>query len=289
MTHNTEALRILRAAGDKRDDDLNLGETALALAAFEKADIDLRPYQRHLDLMAAQLREKGDLRRAEEQLDALRTIIVTLHSYSGDSAYEEDPRANNLMDVVDRRQGSPLTLGLLYLHLAAQRGWAMTGLDLCGHFLLRLSASDGYVIFDPFRAGQKCQIEEASGLFAEEDEEDEDIALLESLSETTPLDIASDLLKPLSSRALLLRLQHTVKRRLMDQNRLDSAITTIQSMILFAPREQGLWKELGYMQAERGHLRAAINALEVVKDLLADPAPLQQTDIMLRELRWRLN
>lgn len=289
MTHNPEALHILRQAGDKKDDALNFGETALALSAFEKAGVELAPYRKHLEMLAEEVREEGAIQHAEGQIEALRRVLVIKHKYQGDDDYEEDPRSNSLIDLIDRKRGSPLALGVLYIHVARTLGWAMTGLDLCGHFLLRLSAQDGSIILDPFRSGQTCQIEEASDLLFEDEEEDAELDLMESITETTPLDLTSDVLKPLSARALLLRLQHAVKKRLIDQNRVDTAITTLQGMILFAPRCQDLWKELGYLQAERGHLRAAINALEVVKDLVSDPAPQKQTDVVLRELRWRLN
>jgi regulator of sirC expression with transglutaminase-like and TPR domain len=113
--------------------------------------------------------------------------------------------------------------------------------------------------------------------------------LTEFFEESRVIDIASEILRPLDKREVLLRLQHHVKRRQLAQDRVDAAITTLQGMILFAPRRDELWKELGYLQAERGHIRAAITALEVVRDLSEDPAPLQQTDGIIRELRWRLN
>ncbi|MGE4350698.1 MAG: tetratricopeptide repeat protein [Bdellovibrionales bacterium] len=285
MSTQSEALRILRHAGEMKDNSLNLGLCALALASMEKQDTKIDPYRDHLDALVEQAKAAGPAKKLDDQLTILRRILVVQHKYQGDDNHLDDARATNLMDVIDRKQGSPVALGLLYLHLAAELGWAMTGLDLSGHFLLRLSAQDGQVVLDPFRAGQTCQIEEADSFFMEEDgtffeDDPEDRKLL---------DLSSELLRPLTRREILLRLQHAVKRRHLSQDRIDPAISTLQRMILFAPRQQDLWKELGYLQAERGHLRAAITALEVVKDLVADPVPLQQTDVMLRELRWRLN
>jgi len=290
MTHNPEALHILRRAGDEKDDAINFGETALALAAFEKSEVEITPYRNHLDSLIDQVKKECkyvSVKQAEDQLEALRKVLVIKHEYKGDESFEEDPRSNNLMEVIDRKCGSPIALGILYLHVARALGWAMTGLDLCGHFLLRLSAQDGQIIIDPFRSGQVCQIEEASDILFDED--DEEINFIEALKKTSPVNLSSDILKPVSARSLLLKLQHAVKKRLIDQNRIDTSITTLHGMILFAPRRHDLWKELGYLQAERGHLRAAINALEVVKDLAEDPLPGKQTDVVLKELRWRLN
>ena len=287
MNTQQEALRILRRTGEIADSAINLGEAALALAALEKQSVKLDSYREHLALLVEQAKAAGPAKKLDDQLNTLRRVLVVQNKYQGDDGYSEDARSHNLMDVIDRKRGSPVALGLIYLHLAAEMGWAMTGLDLSGHFLLRLSAQDGQVILDPFRAGQTCQIEEAGEYFLE----DEDIRdLLEDDTEKpTLLDLSSELLHPLSKRDILLRLQHSVKRRYLSQDRVDAAISTLQSMILFAPRHQDLWRELGYLQAERGHIRAAITALEVVRDLVADPVPLQQADVMLRELRWRLN
>lgn len=284
MTHNQESLRILRRAGELPDSALNLGETALALAAFERPDVKMEVYRQHLALLVEQVKACGASLRVEDQLNALRRVMVVQNKYQGDDTHREEKGASNLMDVIDRRCGSPMMLGVLYLHVAHCLGWAMTGIDLSGHFLLRLSAADGQVVFDPFRSGQTCQIEEAAGELL-----DEDVDGFDRLTQTKPLDLGSELLHPLSSRELLLEIQHGVKNRLLAASELDAAIAVLQGMILFAPRQQVLWKELGCLQAERGHIRAAITALEVVKDLAADPIPLKQADVILRELRWRLN
>lgn len=286
MKTQQEALRILRRAGEMPDNAINLGEAALALAALEKPDQNLEPYRQHLAALVEQIKAGGPSRRLDDQLTLLRRILVVQNKYQGEDNHSEDQRATNLMDVIDRRRGSPVALGVIYLHIANELGWAMIGLDLSGHFLLRLSAQDGQVIIDPFRAGQTCQIEEADSFLFDDMDEDSDFT---EFDRPTPLDLSSELLHPLSSRDILLRLQHSVKRRFLSQERVEQAISTLQSMILFAPRQQDLWRELGYLQAERGHLRAAITALEVVKDLVVEPTPLQQTDVMLRELRWRLN
>lgn len=286
MNSQQEALRLLRRAGETPDDAINLGETALALAAMEKPNEKLDAYRAHLAALIEQAKAAGSAKRLDDQLNILRRVLVVQNKYQGDEGFIDDPRSMNIMDVIDRRRGSPVALGLIYLHLAAEMGWAMTGLDLSGHFLLRLSAQDGQVVIDPFRAGQTCQIEDAGDCFVDEDGElieDEDRA------RPQPLDLSSELLRPLSRRDILLRLQHNVKRRLLSQDRVDAAVSTLQGMILFAPRNQDLWRELGYLQAELGQIRAAITALEVVRDLAVDPAPMQQTDVMLKELRWRLN
>ncbi len=278
MSQQQEAIRILRRAGEQGDDSLDLAETALALAAIDQPQSPIDPYRAHLASLAEQVRALGPARQLDEQLRILRRVLVVQNKYSGEEEHFDDIRNANLMHVIDRRRGLPVALGILYLHVAEAVGWPMVGLNFPGHFFVRLAAADGRAIIDPFRAGQTCHPDDLHEFlpYGEEDEE-------------TERELAPDCCDPVSKRDVLLRLQNNVKRRLLDQDRLDPAIATLQGMILFAPRRHELWRELGYLQAERGNLRSAITALEVVRDLTGEVVPIRQADDMLRQLRRQLN
>ena len=281
-----EAIKILRIAGEKQDHQIQIAETALALACLEKNGEDMTPYQAHLDLLTTQIRSEHPVNRIEDQLNSLRQLLVVRHEYRGEEKNGDDPRTNNMMDVITRRRGSPILLGILYLHVAQAAGWAMIAVDIAGHFLLRLSARDGQILIDPFRAGQPCLIQEIQEEFMEDDNVLNELDFFDQENSTELVDA---LARPLSSREVLLRLEHGIKRNLLAQDKIDPAISTLQSMLLFAPQQEDLWREIGYLQAERGHLRAAITALEVVGDIAGDHTPPNQTKGVLRELRMRLN
>lgn len=285
--HQKEALAVIRTAGAMDDSALNLIDLALAFAVLDRPQMDPMPYRAHLDALVLQIRAAAaavPLNDLEGQMHALRRVLVIEHKYQGDTALSDDPQDANLMQVIDRRQGVAPALGIIYLHVAAQMGWSMIGLDYAGHFLVRLVAAQSAVILDPARAGQTCSAETLRELGARlgvdaetEGEDDED-----------PFEAPSYALV-MSKRDILLRLQNNLKRRLLSRNKLDAAITTLQGMILLAPKRQTLWRELGYLQAERGSLRAAITALEVVKDLADEPLESAGHEALLRQLRWQLN
>ena len=48
------------------------------------------------------------------------------------------PGQHNLIQVIERRRGIPVTLGILWLHCTRVIGWPAHGLDFPGHFLLAL-------------------------------------------------------------------------------------------------------------------------------------------------------
>ena len=62
----------------------------------------------------------------------------------------DDPRNSYLCDVLARRRGIPVSLGVLYIELASQAGLAVEGVAAPGHFLVRLHLPQGEVVIDPF-------------------------------------------------------------------------------------------------------------------------------------------
>jgi regulator of sirC expression with transglutaminase-like and TPR domain len=290
LPQQQEALGLLRQAGEGPDDTIDLTESALALAALDRPGVDVKPYRAHLASLVKQAEAEGKCPTLDDQLRVIRRVLVVHNKYHGDEDHFDDPRNSNLMHVIDRRQGSPAALGVVYLHLARALGWVMEGVDFAGHFFLELRVGDDSVLFDPFRAGQTCSPAFLHDLlvqrddFAEADEDeidddsDDDRPFLYTISPVS-----------LGTRDILLRLQNAIKRRHLGQNKVDAAITTLQRMILLAPRQQDYWRELGYLQAERGSLRAAITALEVVCNLSAEYTSAEQTKDLLRQLRRQLN
>ncbi len=270
-----DAIRILRAAGEQPDDGLDLAETALALAALDAPDKDMEPYRSHLRELVEGVRNEGTASKLDDRLRYLRRVLVVQNKYRGDDASGDDLRSTNLMRVIDRRAGSQIALGIIYLHVAGKLDWPMKALGFPGKFLVRLAAADGRVVLDPFRSGQTCSAEDLRSLVPSDG-----IDSLERLP---------DYYAPLSKRDILLRLLQNIKRRQLGMDNADAAVNTLQSMILIAPRRHELWRELGYMQAERGNLRSAITALEIVCDLSGEASQAQQAELMLCQLRRQLN
>ncbi|MCV6627644.1 MAG: tetratricopeptide repeat protein, partial [Cellvibrionaceae bacterium] len=92
---------------------------------------------------------------------------------------------------------------------------------------------------------------------------------------------------PLSPRDVLLRHQYELKQAWLDLNKPDDAIKILQNMLLVAPKNKELWQDIAQIQAERGHLYAAMEALKKqgTKHVMT-PA---LSESMLEELRYRLN
>ena len=128
----------LRAAGEARDDALDIASLALAFAQADRPDVSRAPYEAHLAELADAARTS--LARAAPELAANPEIIATTlaglisgrYAYRGDSETYDDLRNADLMHVIDRRKGLPVALGILYLHIGRALGLDSRGSELSG-------------------------------------------------------------------------------------------------------------------------------------------------------------
>ncbi len=269
------ALRVLVEAGAIPDQNLDIGETALALAALDEGPASINAYR---DFLNGIVRDIGSLSYTgmplEEQIGLLAGVMVEHYGFVGDQDNYNDLANANLMRVIDRRRGLPVTLGVLYLHIGRKLGWNMVGLSFPGHFLLRIEANGQRAIIDPFDG---CAVREVSDLRK----------LLKSV-QGAEAELMPEHYAPVSDRSVLLRLQNNIKLRRLQKGSLQAAVQTLQTMVLFAPLEAMLWRELGLFQAKLGNLQHAITSLETFMQLGVPESLRHQTAIILQKLKSTL-
>ncbi len=269
----------LRRIGGLADEEIDLAESALALAALERPRVGRRRYRQHLALLASDAADAARSLATQSSLDArataLNRAIVENHGYEGDTPTYDDLQNANLMRVIDRRKGLPVTLGILYLHAARQLGWEMAALNFPGHFLVRLDLDGERLILDPFNKGRVCDTR--------------DLRELLKLTLGQDAELAPDHYATVGNRDILLRLQNNIKVRLFRANDAERAIAVIETMLMFAPGNAPLWCDMGTVQAQLGNLRAAMVALEQFLELADDDPRRSEASTLLQRLHHRLN
>jgi regulator of sirC expression with transglutaminase-like and TPR domain len=267
----------LRAIGATSEERLDLGEAALALASLERRQVGLERYREHLARLAEDVGACAGAGASSlsARVAALNETILGKHGYRGDADTYDDLQNANLMRVIDRRRGLPVTLGILYIHAARAQGWDMVGLSFPGHFLVRLEAADGRAIVDPFNGGK---LPDAG-------------ALRELLRATAgaEAELAPEHYAPVPDRAVLLRLQNNIKLRLIGADRIANAVRVIETMLLFAPDQPELWREAGLLHAHLGNLGAASAAIERFLAIAADDTARHTMAALLQRIRAKLN
>jgi regulator of sirC expression with transglutaminase-like and TPR domain len=267
----------LAAVGALADDAaIDIGATALALAALDRPAVALEPYIEHLRALAAAVPAFAPgATTAVAQAAALREAIHVRHGYAGDTLTYDDPQNADLLRVIDRRRGLPVALGILYLHVARAQGWTLAGLNFPGHFLLRLEAGDRQIVLDPFRGGAELD----AGDLRE---------LLKRMAGPAA-ELEAGHYRAVSCRDVLLRLQNNIKTRALQAGDAERAAQVLHSMLLLAPSQAPLWRELGVIEAERGNLQHAVAAFQSCLSHATDASLQRDAAAFLRRLRNKLN
>lgn len=283
VTMRQQALDLLRHIGTVEDDAIDVAEAALALAVLDNPVPDLAPYRAHLAQLAADLADRIAAAPAPLDLpgriDLLGSVLTEQHGYQGDTETYADLQNANLIRVIDRRRGLPVTLGILMIHMARAQGWTVQGLGFPGHFLIRLDHDGTRAILDPFAGGTVC----------------EPHTLRELLKQTAGLEaeLSPDHYAPVPNRDILVRLQNNLKLRHLGADLPEQALAVVENMLLFAPDLPPLWREAGLLHAHLGHLGQAIRAfenfMETGRRRGASDQLLQHTAHLIQQLRTRLN
>jgi regulator of sirC expression with transglutaminase-like and TPR domain len=268
----------LTLVGMTAGDRIDLASAALALAVLDRPQARLAEARAHLAGLGRSVAIAFEA-AGREDLDAccfaLAAVLARQEGYDGDRDHYDDLANANLISVIERRRGLPVSLGVLYLHAARLQGWNAVGLDFPGHFLIRLEHRGERAILDPFNGGALLEVA--------------DLRRLLKASHGPAAELETRYCDALPDRAVLLRLENNIKRRLIAARALGMAGEHVRRMLLLAPDETGLWRELGLIEAESGNLRAAAAALERFAAAAPEGGERQQARRLIQELKSRLN
>ncbi|MEQ8345546.1 MAG: transglutaminase-like domain-containing protein [Sneathiellaceae bacterium] len=268
-----EALAALRRIGQRPDDEIDLIEAALLLAVRDRPQVALDRYHAYVDELADTLTAKV----AAGQDAAVTALIRTLaddHGYRGDQRTYDDPQNANLIRVIDRRRGLPVSLGILYIGVARRAGLQACGLNFPSHFLIAVDADGTREVIDPFHHGRRLNAGQMRHL-------------VRTLAQAP--DLKPEFYAPVGNRDVLLRLQNNVKIRAVQSEQPQRAIQTLEAMVALAPDHGESWRELGVLRAHVGELLGGIDALERSLSLHGDDGERHRIAILLQQLRGSMN
>ncbi len=248
-------LSALRQAGTLGDDELSLVDVALLLSSLTHPGISTARYQHHIQKMGEEvgwryhdLVAAGAGESCETRLAALKHILADQYGYHGDEDTYDNIQNADLIDVIERRKGLPITLSILYIAVARAQGWDIAGINFPGHFVVRLDMDGQRLLFDPFK---RCAVLNAPELRA---------ILKKTLGEQAEL--SATYFEPVSNRQIIIRLQNNIKIRQIEGEDYEGALATVENMRALDPAEYRLLLDAGVLCARTGRAHAAMVALE---------------------------
>ncbi len=259
----------LEQLGRSGDGPHDIAAAALMLAALDHPGLPLAPYRAHLGEIAAAMKNQAPMiARVGDGAQAVSILLTTRFGYDGDRFDYADPKNADLIQVIERRRGLPVSLGILYMHAARAAGMTASGLNTQSHFLVRLGHRHDDVTVDPFNGGVMLEI-------------------------GAPLPAAlgdAHLAQPCSDTDVLLRLLNNLKIRALEHDKAERALDVATRMAMIAPKRGDVWFDLARLNETAGVLGAARKAYERSLELTPPGEALYNEVVLsLSQLKRRLN
>ncbi len=207
----------------KPENKIDLIHAALLLAKLDNEEVDVdasrAEFERMAKKLAASLPKKAD---EKAKLAALNKFFFDERGFHG-SRNDYYTRSNSyLNEVLDDREGIPITLSLLYMELGQRIGLKLAGIGMPGHFVVRQLASgkgkeDGPFI-DVFENGQTFTLDEAKKRI-----EDREIPFRE------------EFVKPIAKKALISRMLHNLLHVAQREGDMEAGMRYLEGIVLFDP------------------------------------------------------
>jgi regulator of sirC expression with transglutaminase-like and TPR domain len=262
------------------------GEPRLALAALlfarEIAYPDLRPsrYLARLEAWAEafEFHVRRDAAGGIEHGQALARFVFTDLGIRGNAEEYYDPRNSFLNEVMDRRRGIPISLSVLFLHIAERTGIQAEGIGLPGHFVVAVRDGAARRFFDPFEGDESLGREDLPGL------------LERRAAYRGPLH--EEWLAPENNRAIVARMLLNLRGSYLAQNNQPKSVLVVERLAVLQPEVASHRRDLGFILARSGRPLAAAGQLErylLLAPEAEDAAMVRETIKRLGEQGARLN
>ena len=264
--------RLLAAEVARSESELDLARAALLVAKEEYPQLSVELYVARLDQLAEEVRDRlADETAPLVVLDELVDTVYVRGRFRGNQESYYDPRNSFLNDVLDRRLGIPLTLGIVLLEVGWRLELPLEGVRFPGHFLVRYKGDAMDLLLDPFDGGRIRFEDEAQDIL------DRVYGGVVKLQE--------QFLHQANRRDMLIRLLTNLKGVYVNVGDHDRALAAVERILLLAPTSPGENRTRGVLLARVGRHDEAAEQLEEYLRVAPGAPDGERVHAMVRELR----
>lgn len=274
----TDPRDALQAIGLIPDTEIDIGNAAIQLARVDAPHADWQRAQAHLSDLARDavaIAKSLGTNDVSMRAEALAGLITGRYAFAGDSETYDDLANANMIRVVERRKGLPVAIGIIWLHAARAAGWGAHGVDFPAHFLIALEGKSVQAIVDVFAGGATLDARDLRALLKRVEGEN--------------AELRPGLLRPMSARRVLLRLQNNIMTRRLQAGDLAGALTCTEDMLRIAPDHAELWRQAAVMNQRLDRVSAALRCFDRFLMLVPEGDAAARVRGAMDELRTRLN
>jgi regulator of sirC expression with transglutaminase-like and TPR domain len=261
----------LAEAVQKSERDLELGRAVLFIAQEEYPQLPVERYMMRFDALAEAAKDRLDNETAAPVV--LRELIHTLYEregFRGNTESYHDPRNSLLNDVLDRRLGIPMTLGIVMLEVGWRLDLPLEGVNFPGRFLVRYKGATEHLLVDPFDGGR----------IRFEDEAQE---LLDKVYGGM-VRMQDQFLRSATKRDMIHRLLVDLKGLYVNVHDDERALSTIERLLLLRSDSSGERRDRGMLLVKLGRASEAMEQLQEYLDYTPQAADAPRVRSLLERL-----
>ena len=213
---------------------IDLARAALLIAAESDPNVDVEGELRQLEAWGRELQERlqpgwNNL----QKLARLRSFVYEHLGFRGDQRDYYSPRNSLLHEVLRRRRGIPLTMGIVMMELGWRVGMPLEGVGFPGHFLVRLSGEPADLLLDPYLDGRTVHEEDCRRM----------------LQETTggQVEFGEELVVSVGKLDMIERLLRNLKSAYLRQGDDQGALAAVDRLLLIVPEDANEIRDRGLL------------------------------------------
>jgi regulator of sirC expression with transglutaminase-like and TPR domain len=266
----TSRARLAEMAA-RPDAEVDLAVGALLIAAEEYPQLTEAPYLHRLDVLAERVRDRLGTETAPVLvLEELCRVLFEEEGFCGNAQAYYDPRNSFLNDVLDRRLGIPITLGIVALEVGWRLGLPLTGVNFPGHFLIRYEGEVARLLVDPYDGGRVRW-------------EDQGQELLDRVYGGM-VRMRDSFLDPASRVDILARVLTNLKGIYLNVRDDDRALAAVDRILMLRPAAGVEMRDRGLLLARAGRADEAVADLERYLDVVPAAPDAQRVRSLIEDL-----
>lgn len=136
--------------------EIDLVQFMLELAADAYPQLDRMGCLLEMDRLGVVCTDQADCQTkycVRRRLTAISQLLYEVEGFHGNRESYYEPENSYLNEVLARRCGIPISLGILYMAVASRTGLKMFGVNTPGHFVIGCHTTGGAWFVDPFTNG----------------------------------------------------------------------------------------------------------------------------------------
>ncbi len=253
-----------------------LEEIAFLISREKYFDLNPQPYLERLDEFArrAELRI-GKVMGGRQLAQGLSQYLFEEEGFRGNTTDYYNPSNSYFNDVLDRREGIPISLSILYIAIGRRLGLPLVGVGFPGHFLVRYEDANVLFFIDCFHHGRILSDEECR-------------RRLEDMYGEA-LVFQKEFLEPSGHREILLRMLTNLKMIYMMKKDFGMSLQFLNRILLFNPYGFEEIKERGIIHYHMECFGSALKDLEAYLRSRPKAADRHVIEECIEDLRVRVS